>query len=41
MGASLGNLGEGSYTGGLCLEGGSVIGVSPYRGSVGETLRIS
>ena len=36
MGASLGNLGEGSYAGGLCVEEGSGTGVSPYRGPVGE-----
>jgi len=35
MGASLGNLGEGSYAGGLCVEEGSGMGVSPYRGPVG------
>jgi len=34
-GASLGNLGEGSYAGGLCVEEGSGMGVSPYRGPVG------
>ena len=32
MGASLGNLGEGSYAVGLCVEEGSGTGVSPYRG---------
>jgi hypothetical protein len=32
MEASLGNLGEGSYAGGLCVEEGSRTGVSPYRG---------
>ena len=31
LGASLGNLKEGSYTGGLCVEEGSGTGVSPYR----------
>jgi len=31
MGASLGNLGEGSYAGGLCVEERSVMGVSPHR----------
>jgi hypothetical protein len=35
MGASLGNLGEGSYAVGVCVEGGSGTGVSPYRGPVG------
>ena len=34
MGASLGNLGEGSYAGGLCMEEGSGTGVSSYRGPV-------
>jgi hypothetical protein len=34
MGASLGNLGEGSYTRGLCVEEGSGTGVSTYRGPV-------
>jgi hypothetical protein len=37
MGASLGNLGEGSYSGCLCVEEGSGTGVFPYRGPVGET----
>jgi len=32
MAASLGNLGDGSYAGGLCVEEGSGMGVSPYRG---------
>jgi len=32
MGASLGNLGEGSYAVGLCVEESSGMGVSPYRG---------
>jgi len=32
MGASLGNLGEGSYVRGLCVEEGPGTGVSPYRG---------
>jgi hypothetical protein len=32
MGALLGNLGEDSYVGGLCVEEGSGMGVSPYRG---------
>jgi hypothetical protein len=50
MGALLENLGEGSYAGGLCVEEGSGMGLSPYRGPVGEpgegvrllgTLRIS
>jgi hypothetical protein len=31
MGASLGNLGEGAYARGLCVEEGSGTGVSPYR----------
>jgi hypothetical protein len=35
MGTSLGNLGEGSYAIGLCVEEGSGMGVSPYRGPVG------
>jgi len=35
MEASLGNLGEGSYVGGLCVEKSSGTGVSPYRGPVG------
>jgi len=35
MGASLGNLGEGSYAGGLCVEEGSGTGVFPYRGPAG------
>jgi hypothetical protein len=34
MEALLGNLGEGSYAGGLCMEG-SEMGVSPYRGPIG------
>ena len=34
MEASLGNLGEGSYAGGLCMEESSGTGVSPYRGPV-------
>jgi len=34
MGASLGNLGKGSYAGGLCVEEGSGTGVSPYRGPI-------
>jgi len=50
MGASLGNPGEDSYSLGLCVEEGSGMGVSPYRGPVGGpgegvhilgTLRIS
>jgi len=50
IGASMGNLGEDSYDGGLCVEEGSGMGVSPYRGSIGEpgegvhlagTLRVS
>jgi hypothetical protein len=36
MGASLGNLGEGLYTRGLCVEEGSGTGVSPYTDPVGE-----
>jgi len=32
MEGSLGNLGEGSYAGGLCVEESSGTGVSPYRG---------
>jgi len=32
MGASLWNLGQGSYAGGLCVEEGSGMGVSPYKG---------
>ena len=35
MGASLGNLGQGLYAGGLCLEEGSGMGVSPYRAPLG------
>ena len=35
MGASLGNLGDGSYAGGFCEEEGSGTGVSPYRDLVG------
>ena len=34
MGASLGNLGEGSYAGGLCMEEGSGTGVSPHGGPI-------
>ena len=34
-GASLGNLGEGSYVGGLCVEEGSGTGVYLYGGPVG------
>ena len=37
MRASLGNLEEGSYAGGLCVEEGSGMGVSPYRGAVGKS----
>ena len=43
MGALLGNLGEGSYSGGLCVEEGSGMVVSPYRGYVwgpGEGVRL-
>jgi hypothetical protein len=36
MEALLGNLGEGSYAEGLCVEDGSGTVVSPYRGPVGE-----
>jgi len=36
VGASLGNLEEGSYTGGFCVEEGSGMGVSSYRGPIGE-----
>jgi hypothetical protein len=36
MGASLGNLVEGSYGRGLCVEEGAEMGVSPYRGPIGE-----
>jgi len=36
MGASVGNLGEDSYAGDLCVEEGSGIGVSLYRGPIGE-----
>jgi hypothetical protein len=35
MMASLGNLGEDSYAGGLCVEEGSGMGVSPYKSSLG------
>ena len=35
MGASLGNLGEGSYVRGLSVEEGSMMGVPPYRGPIG------
>jgi hypothetical protein len=35
MGTSLGNMEEGSYAGGLCVEDGSGVGVSPYRDPVG------
>ena len=35
MRALLGNLGEGSYAGGLCVEEGSGMGLPPYRGPVG------
>jgi len=31
----MGNLGEGSYARGLCVEEGSGMGVSPYRGPIG------
>ena len=36
MGASLGNLGEGSYDGGLCLEEGSGTGVLHMGASLGD-----
>jgi len=36
MQASLGNLEEGSYAGGLCVEDDAGMGVSPYRGPIGE-----
>jgi len=36
MGASVGNLREGSYVRGLCVEEGSGMGVSPSRGPIGE-----
>ena len=36
MGASLGNLEEGSYARGLYVEEDSGTGVSPYRGPIGE-----
>jgi len=36
MGASLGNLGEDSHARGLCVEEGSGMGISPYRGPIGE-----
>jgi hypothetical protein len=36
MGASLGNLGEGSYASGLCVEEGCGMVVSPYRDPIGE-----
>jgi len=36
IGALLRNLGEGSYARGLCVEEGSGMGVSPYRGPTGE-----
>jgi hypothetical protein len=36
MGTSLGNLEDDSYAGSLCVEEGSVSGVSPYGGPVGE-----
>ena len=36
MGASLGNLVEGSYAGGLCVEEGAGMSVSPYRSPLGE-----
>ena len=35
IGALLGNLGEGSYAGGLCAEESSGMGVPPYRGPIG------
>jgi hypothetical protein len=36
MGASPGNMGEGSYARGLCVEEGSGMGASPQRGTIGE-----
>jgi hypothetical protein len=36
MGTSLGNLEEGWYAGGLYVEEGSGMGVSPYRDPTGE-----
>ena len=39
MGASLGNLGEGSYARGLCVEEASGTGVCPYRGPLGNLER--
>ena len=35
MGALLGNLGEDSYAGGLCVEEGSGTGVCRYKGPIG------
>jgi hypothetical protein len=35
MGASLGNLGEGSYARGVYVEDDSGTGISPYMGPVG------
>jgi len=36
MEALLGNLGDGSNAGGLCVKEGSGTGVSPYSGLTGE-----
>jgi hypothetical protein len=36
MGALLGNLGDGSYARGLCVEEDSGMSASPYRGPTGE-----
>ena len=38
-GPSLANLEEGSYAGGLCVEEGSGMGVSQYRGLDGDLRR--
>ena len=43
IGASLGNLGVGSFSGDLCVEEGSETGVSQYRGpggGCGEGVRL-
>ena len=39
MGTSMGNLGDSSYSVGLCVEGGSGTGVSPYKSPVGDLER--